>query len=85
MYNLIGNKLYQLSISAPYNNVIHINMKMTASYIYNKCIHNIFDKHAEVVGKKGGNGSESKCMIASREQGIISYQPNLLVRCIYLS
>ena len=33
MYNLIGNKLYQLSTSAPYNNVIHINMKMTASYI----------------------------------------------------
>jgi hypothetical protein len=33
MYNLIGNKLYQLSTSAPYNNVIHINIKMTASYI----------------------------------------------------
>jgi hypothetical protein len=26
-----------------------------------------------------------KCMIASREQSIISYQPNILVRCIYLS
>jgi hypothetical protein len=35
----IGNKLYHLSTSSPYNNVIHINMKMTASYIYNKCIH----------------------------------------------
>jgi hypothetical protein len=34
-----GNKLYQLSTSTPYNNVIHINMKMTASYIYSKCIH----------------------------------------------
>ena len=31
--------LYQLSTSDPYNNVIQINMKMTASYIYNKCIH----------------------------------------------
>jgi len=33
-------KLYQLSTSSPYNNaVIHINMKKTANYIYNKCIH----------------------------------------------
>ena len=39
MYYWIGNKLYHLSTSSPCNNVIHINMKMTASYIYNKCIH----------------------------------------------
>jgi hypothetical protein len=30
---IFGNKLYQLTISALYNNVIYINKKMTASYI----------------------------------------------------
>jgi hypothetical protein len=45
MYIWIGSKIYQLSSSSPYNNVIHIHMKMTAGHIYNKCIHiYIFDK-----------------------------------------
>jgi hypothetical protein len=35
--NRLEKKLYQLRISALYNNVIYINMKMTAS-IYNKCM-----------------------------------------------
>jgi len=39
-----------ISTSAPYNNVIHINMKMTTSYIYN----NIFDK--QKWWEKGGKG-----------------------------
>jgi hypothetical protein len=45
----ISFKLYQLSTSAPYNNVININMKMkmTASII-----HNIFDKQ-KWWGKRG--------------------------------
>jgi hypothetical protein len=34
-------------------------------------------------GEKGGNGIECKCIIASWVQSIISYQPNLLLRCIY--
>jgi len=33
-----GNKLYQLSISALYNNVIHINMEMTALELLNDCL-----------------------------------------------
>ena len=36
MYNWIGNKLYQLSTSAPYNNVMHINMKMASSKWWGK-------------------------------------------------
>ena len=32
-------------------------------------------------GEKGGKGTKCKCIIASRVQSIISYQPNLLLRC----
>jgi hypothetical protein len=32
----MGNTVNQLSPSAAYNNVIHIDITMTASYIYNK-------------------------------------------------
>jgi hypothetical protein len=31
--HIIGNKLYQLSTSSQYNNVIHIDMTMTGHYI----------------------------------------------------
>ena len=34
--------------------LINVNMKMTASYIYNKCMHNIFDK--QKWWKKRGKG-----------------------------
>jgi hypothetical protein len=36
-----------------------------------------------VAEKKGETGIECKCMIASWVQSIISYHPNLLVKCIY--
>ena len=64
--------IFQLSTSAPYNNVIHINMKMINVYINDK------QKWCE----KGGKGIECKC-ISSWVQSMISYHLNLLVWCIY--
>ena len=37
-----------------------------------------------MVGQKGGNEIECKCMIASWVQSIILYHPNLLVWYIYI-
>ena len=59
------NKLNQLSTSAPYNNGIHINIKMTASYIYNKGMHKY--KHVYEKQKwwgKWGKGIECKWIMA---------------------
>jgi hypothetical protein len=80
MYYWIGKKLYQLSTSSPYTNVIHIHMKMTASYIY-------ITKYTYIhlINRSSGEkkGIECKCMISYWIQSIISYHPNLLAWCIY--